>query len=67
MIYKPTLLLHKVEDNSVNGVRFELGGVAAQEELGSAIAVHATCYEKTSKLHVLKVKIIINHLLLINF
>lgn len=54
VIYKPTLLLHKVEDNSVNGVRFELGGVAAQEELGSAIAVHATCYEKTSKLHVLK-------------
>jgi len=54
VIFTPTLLLHKVENYNGHGIRFELGGVAALEEIGTAVAVHATCYEKTSKLHALK-------------
>jgi len=31
------------------------GGNIALEEVGTAVAAHATCYEKTSKLYALKV------------
>eukprot|EP00603_Paraphysomonas_imperforata_P006984 CAMPEP_0114436028 /NCGR_PEP_ID=MMETSP0103-20121206/13198_1 /TAXON_ID=37642 ORGANISM="Paraphysomonas imperforata, Strain PA2" /NCGR_SAMPLE_ID=MMETSP0103 /ASSEMBLY_ACC=CAM_ASM_000201 /LENGTH=643 /DNA_ID=CAMNT_0001606199 /DNA_START=165 /DNA_END=2092 /DNA_ORIENTATION=+ len=54
IIYKSALLLHKVEDYNAHGVRFELGGDVALEEVGTSIAAHATCYEKTSKLYALK-------------
>lgn len=54
IIYKLALLLHKVEDYNDHGVRFELGGSIALEEVGQAVAAHATCYEKTSKLYALK-------------
>mmetsp|Transcript_29431 Transcript_29431/g.49682 ORF Transcript_29431/g.49682 Transcript_29431/m.49682 type:complete len:466 (-) Transcript_29431:695-2092(-) len=54
IVYKEVLLLHKVEGYNDHGVRFELGGNVALEEVGTAVAAHATCYEKTSKLYALK-------------
>ena len=59
-IYKnlQVFLLDKVAlgklDHDPNGIRFELGGVAAQEVLGEAVAVHATCHEGSTKLHALR-------------
>lgn len=47
-------LLDKIEYYSPNHIRFELGAMAAREELKGAIAVHATCYEGSTKLLALK-------------
>lgn len=49
-----TPLLDKIEYYSPDHIRFELGATAAREELKSAIAVHATCYEGSTKLLALK-------------
>ena len=52
------LLLDKVAlgklDHDPNGVRFELGGQAAREVLGDAVAVHATCHEGSTNLNALR-------------
>ena len=52
------LLLDKVAlgklDHEPDGVRFELGGSAARQVLGDAVAVHATCHEGSTKLHALR-------------
>ena len=48
------LLLDQTEFHYKNKYRFELGGDVARQEIGHAVAVHATCYEKTSKLLGLK-------------
>ena len=47
-------LLDKIEYYSPDHIRFELGATAAREELKDAIAVHATCYEGSTKLLALK-------------
>jgi hypothetical protein len=49
-----TPLLDKIEYYSPEHIRFELGASAARQELGAAIAVHATCYEGSTKLLALK-------------
>ena len=49
-----TPLLDKIEYYSPDHIRFELGATAAREELKDAIAVHATCYEGSTKLLALK-------------
>jgi len=48
------LLLDKVKEQSKNGIKFEMGGDMAKEELTDAIAVHATCYEGQTKLLALR-------------
>lgn len=48
------LLLHKMDRVSNNGILFELGGRIAKAEFRDAIAGHATCYEKSTKLMALK-------------
>jgi hypothetical protein len=49
-----TPLLDKIENYSPDHIRFELGASAARQELRAAIAVHATCYEGSTKLLALK-------------
>ena len=49
-----TPLLDKIEFYSPDHIRFELGATAAREELKDSIAVHATCYEGSTKLLALK-------------
>ena len=49
-----TPLLDKIEYYSPNHIKFELGASAARSELKDAIAVHATCYEGSTKLLALK-------------
>lgn len=52
---KTVYLLHKMEMVTPGaGVRHELGGDIADHELQGAIAVHATCYEKSTKLLALR-------------
>ena len=49
------LLLDKVEHRKEwNGISFELGGEIARRELHDAVAAHATCYEGSTKLLVMK-------------
>jgi hypothetical protein len=48
------LLLDKIDMVRHNGIRWELGGEVAASELGDAVAVHATCHERQTKLLGLK-------------
>ena len=44
-------LLHKMEMvDPVAGILHELGGRVAEHSLQGVVAVHATCYEKSTKL-----------------
>lgn len=54
LLDKKALLLDKMQEVSDKGVYFELGGKPARDELSDAIVVHATCYEKSTKLMGLK-------------
>lgn len=49
-----TVLLDKMKLYSDNGLRNELGGEVAVQELKNAVAVHATCHEGSTKLLGLK-------------
>ena len=44
-------LLHKMEEvDRAAGILHELGGTVAEQALEGVVAVHATCYEKSTKL-----------------
>lgn len=43
------ILLDKMHNVNHNGILYELGGSVAEKELGDAVAVHATCFEGSTK------------------